>query len=71
MKYSNKKLNGNEKDDNDCHNSGNLRFNLMDQIRTNCPNKSKKSKKRSKIKAGRKKPLVTRTSPSRASSKIL
>ena len=26
MKYSNKKLNGNEKDDDDCHNSGNLRF---------------------------------------------
>ena len=39
MNHNNKKLNGNEKDDDDCDNLGNLKFkvNAMDRFRINMP----------------------------------
>ena len=72
---SRKKLNGNEKkDDNDCHNLRVfkiLRFNLMDQIQTNVRTNLKRVEEKNNKRPKENKPLVTRTSPSRASSQIL
>ena len=50
MKYNIKKLYENEERDDDdfCHRLGSFKLNTMDRILTNCPNKSKKLKKKNK-----------------------